>query len=184
MKLNSGTFRTAQNVDKLLLPLLDVTTEGHLQQEIRDIIDELDIMLHIVEEQTGVIETFIKHARITFREAGYDHGEASSFIDFDGSLRDSGNHRAYRNAPFEEKIAKLEAKIRRRRKELEALKLSAQSTAQNVHDLLDLKQQHASVVQAYQAIVQGQESIKQSQAIILFTVTTIIFVRFTTVLKT
>ena len=46
-----------------------------------------------------------------------------------------------------------------------------------VNDLLGLKQQQASVIQAYQAIKQGEETVKQGKAILLFTVMTIIFVR-------
>jgi hypothetical protein len=42
---------------------------------------------------------------------------------------------------------------------------------------LTVKQQQASVIQAYQAIKQGEETVRQGRAIMLFTVMTIIFVR-------
>lgn len=43
--------------------------------------------------------------------------------------------------------------------------------------LLGLKQQQASVHQAWQAILQQREASKQSRALIVFTVITIVFVR-------
>lgn len=42
--------------------------------------------------------------------------------------------------------------------------------------LLALKQQQASVLQAWQAIRHGEEAVKQGRAIMIFTVITIIFV--------
>jgi Mg2+ and Co2+ transporter CorA len=52
-----------------------------------------------------------------------------------------------------------------------------QLTRVQVNDLIGLKQQQASVIQAYQAIQQGEETVKQGKAIMLFTVMTIIFVK-------
>lgn len=46
-----------------------------------------------------------------------------------------------------------------------------------VNDLLGLKQQQASVVQAYEAMKQGEETVRQGKAIMVFTVMTILFVR-------
>jgi hypothetical protein len=46
-----------------------------------------------------------------------------------------------------------------------------------VNDLLSLKQQQASVVQAYEAMKQGEETVRQGKAIMVFTVMTILFVR-------
>jgi hypothetical protein len=42
--------------------------------------------------------------------------------------------------------------------------------------LLTLKQQQASVIQAWQSIKHGEEAVKQGRAIIIFTTMTIIFV--------
>lgn len=82
--------------------------------------------------------------------------------------------------------------------ELDGLKRSAQSTAQSVrlspfgdvsvrvwvlttvsqvNDLLALKQQQASVVQAWQAVMQSEETVRQGRAIMVFTIVTIVFVR-------
>ena len=42
---------------------MDINAEAKLQREIRDIIDELDIMIHIVRQEEEVITRFVKKAR-------------------------------------------------------------------------------------------------------------------------
>ena len=42
-------------------PLLDIFPEGPLQKEIKDIIDELDMMLHVNKKQKDVIKRFSKN---------------------------------------------------------------------------------------------------------------------------
>lgn len=46
----------------LHLPLLNIDPEGMLQREIKDIIDELGIMIHLVEQQQEVVKKFVKNA--------------------------------------------------------------------------------------------------------------------------
>lgn len=46
-----------------------------------------------------------------------------------------------------------------------------------VKDLLELKQQQASVMQAWQAVNQANKTIKQGRSIMMFTLVTIVFVR-------
>jgi hypothetical protein len=48
---------------KTLLTLLDLGPESELQQEIRDIIVELEIMTYIVKQQEEVIKKFIEQAK-------------------------------------------------------------------------------------------------------------------------
>ncbi len=43
------------------MALLDIRAEGKLQREIKDILDELDIMLHIYKKQREVMRRFCKH---------------------------------------------------------------------------------------------------------------------------
>lgn len=45
-----------------------------------------------------------------------------------------------------------------------------------VKDLLELKQQQAGVLQAWQAVNQAEETIRQGRSIMIFTVVTIVFV--------
>lgn len=43
-----------------VIPLLNINKEGQLQREIKDIIDELDIMIYISSQQRDVIKKFKK----------------------------------------------------------------------------------------------------------------------------
>jgi hypothetical protein len=45
-----------------------------------------------------------------------------------------------------------------------------------LNDLLALKQQQASVVQAWQSVKQSEEAVSQGRAIMVFTIVTIFFV--------
>ena len=45
-----------------------------------------------------------------------------------------------------------------------------------VNDLLSLKQQQASVVQAWESVNQAEEAVRQGRSIMIFTLITIVFV--------
>src|SRR5207247_1940482 len=46
---------------KLHDPLLDINPEGRLQQEIKDVIDELTIMIQINEKQRDILKRFARN---------------------------------------------------------------------------------------------------------------------------
>lgn len=48
------------NLSDYVIPLLNINKEGKLQREIKDIIDELDIMIYISTQQRDVIKKFKK----------------------------------------------------------------------------------------------------------------------------
>lgn len=177
---------------RIMLALLDVTPEAELQREIRDIIDELDIMLHIVGQQEEVIKRFIKFA---------DEGLQTNSTKSPGQVASASPVNvqsivADQIKSFDSRKMDLLSEVEDRIKELKGLKDSALSTAENVsliffsltlstspvltviqvNDLLGLKQQQASVVQAYEAMKQGEETVRQGKAIMVFTVMTILFV--------
>lgn len=177
---------------RIMLALLDVTPEAELQREIRDIIDELDIMLHIVGQQEEVIKRFVRFAEDVLKTNPVKSpGQAAPATPVDVQ-----NIVADQVKSFEARRADLLSEVEDRIKELEGLKASALSTAENVgvflfihliklvwltasqvNDLLSLKQQQASVVQAYEAMKQGEETVRQGKAIMVFTVMTILFVQ-------
>lgn len=178
---------------RIMLALLDVTPEAELQREIRDIIDELDIMLHIVGQQEEVIKRFIKFAdEVLQTNSTKSPGQVAS-----ASPVNVQSIVADQIKSFDSRKMDLLSEIEDRIKELKGLKDSALSTAENVgliffsfftlstspvltviqvNDLLGLKQQQASVVQAYEAMKQGEETVRQGKAIMVFTVMTILFV--------
>lgn len=48
------------NLSDFVIPLLNIKKEGELQREIKDIIDELDIMIYISTQQRDVMKKFKK----------------------------------------------------------------------------------------------------------------------------
>jgi hypothetical protein len=53
--------KSSTEISAVLTPLLNVSPEGMLQREIKDIIDELDIMIRIARQQKEVLKDFKKH---------------------------------------------------------------------------------------------------------------------------
>ncbi|KAK0718984.1 hypothetical protein B0T21DRAFT_374543 [Apiosordaria backusii] len=170
----------------LHVPLLDIHPEGKLQREVKDIIDELDIMIHVHKKQREVVKRFCKHV---------EH-----ILDPDGQWKEGADQYNQRMPPrvpnntidnmdkyqrrrerhdqllwFRMQSQELLAEVDDRLDELEGLKKGAESTAQSVNDLLSLKQQQASVVQAWESVKQAEEAVRQGRAIMMFTVITIIF---------
>lgn len=124
------------------MPLLDIHPEGKLQREVKDIIDELDIMIHVHKKQREVIKRFCKHVEHIldpdgrWKEGAVQHDRGTS-------------RRAHSTTENMEKYIKMEekrdqllwfrmqsqellAEVDDRLDELEGLKKGAESTAQSV----------------------------------------------------
>lgn len=56
---DKGAWDT-EHLSGFVAPLLNVSSEGELQREIRDIIDEIDIMIYIGNQQKEVMKKFKK----------------------------------------------------------------------------------------------------------------------------
>lgn len=113
----------------LLLALLNVTPEAELQREIRDIVDELDIILHIAKQQKDMISRFVKFANQII-EADVDkykpeNGLSSSQVATLKLLRQQ-------QSAFKTHSDDLSSEIEDRIQELTGMKESALSTAGNV----------------------------------------------------
>lgn len=95
-----------------IIGLVTVLKESHLQREIRDIIDELEIIIHVVRQQEQVITKYTEQAvEILENRFGMNHVQTNLFKKRANSL-----------------VSELQNQI----KELEGLKRSAESAAQNV----------------------------------------------------
>ncbi|XXH04173.1 hypothetical protein Hte_010586 [Hypoxylon texense] len=243
----SEIYRQKGSVDisELHVPLLDINPEGKLEREIKDIVEELDILIHITKTYEDVLKSFVanvedfldpsgewRKANRNFwrrqchrgpmdRERGWGRGGwgrgergeergGGRGGDMGGDRSgerggergersgerggEGGGERGWgRNPDNEGKkpsddedglriycCFKLNADdrlndARCRVEKLQELRNTALSTAENVKTLLELKQQQASVVQAWQAVQQSDESVRQGRAIMMFTVVTIIF---------
>lgn len=117
---------------RIMLALLDVTPEAELQREIRDIIDELDIMLHIVGQQQEVIKRFVRFAEdVLGPNLATSRGQVAPT-----TPADVRSIVADQTKSFESRKADLLSEVEDRIKELDGLKASAISTAENVGLLL------------------------------------------------
>ncbi|RYP93877.1 hypothetical protein DL770_000073 [Monosporascus sp. CRB-9-2] len=150
----SKVYRSKGNSDasELHVPLLDINPEGKLQREIKDIIEELDIMIHITKTQKDVLTTFIGFAKEKLEPVG-------------------GTNYKWFKLNADERLADIQDRIEK----LQELRNTADNTATSVGDLLELKQQQASVVQAWQAVKQSEETVRQGRSIMVFTIVTIVF---------
>ncbi|KAK2002584.1 hypothetical protein LX36DRAFT_626672 [Colletotrichum falcatum] len=192
-----------EDTAQLHAPLLNINPEGKLQQEIRDVIDELDIMIHVNKKQREVVKRFVKNVENIYDPSGSWRDETPS-SDGDGdrdylrsrsvSKADDGPRNKGRNrkAESQEEKKRLERErdeftwfrkqaydlisdVGDRVDELEGLRESAESTSQGIKDLLDLKQQQASILQAWHSVRQADESVRQGRSVMIFTIVTIIF---------
>lgn len=112
-------------IPSALLTLLDVNEESRLQHLIWDIIDELDMMLSVVQQQEEVIERYAMLAVEILREKQERLPALNKTPD--SKILDSEKTKV-----FERRKRDLLNDTKRRKKELEGLKQSAESTAKDV----------------------------------------------------
>jgi hypothetical protein len=159
-------------ISTLHVQLLNIAPEALLQREIRDVLDELGIMIHLVKEQKSVLDMFCKNAQRILEKGASESKLLDRF-----------------KISIEDLLAETDSRLR----ELEILNESATTTSEGVSMafstsilslltarqldyLLTLKQQQAAVIQTWESIQQGQEAVHQGQSIMIFTTMTIIFV--------
>lgn len=144
------------DLSDFVVPLLNINPEGVLQREIKDIIDELDIMLHITHQQKAVIRKFKKDVEhLIDREGTWKDKSAAvpaAPVNADGDENspkkdnnsDTESHmereRKYEKEEkrrvdflwFENSVEELLCDVDDRIEELEGLKKSAGSTSESV----------------------------------------------------
>ncbi|KAL2168027.1 hypothetical protein VTG60DRAFT_503 [Thermothelomyces hinnuleus] len=153
--------------------LLNINPEGELLKEVKDIQDELHIMIRIKKQQQAVVESFAKHIRRALtpllERSSLHHSQDP---DPGGICEEKQRQSAQRTL---NKADVLLEDIDERIGELRALQQNAQNTSSALKDLLTLKQQQAGVIEAREAVKQAQLTLKQGQSIMIFTVVTIVF---------
>ncbi|KAK7937739.1 ankyrin repeat protein [Apiospora aurea] len=164
--------------------------ECHVILTIKDIIEELESMLHITKCHRTILKQYVDDAEKILDPYG-DYGRAHTKME-------TSSRAIYK--PVEDQLSEEELQERKngleetkkesnerqyytwfmlKADELRELRASAVSTADSVKDLLELKQQQAGVVQAWQAVNQASETTKQGRSIMMFTLVTIVSVRDT-----
>ncbi|KAK3938190.1 hypothetical protein QBC46DRAFT_441401 [Diplogelasinospora grovesii] len=170
------------DLTEFVFPLLNINPEGKLQREIKDILDELDIMLSITRQQLEVIRRFKKNAEKMSDPAGQWRDKSPAFAvspeDKGKTPTDAAKENTKKREEyvwFRTQAGELVSDIECHIGELEGLKTSAASTLSSLDHLLALMQQQASALQAWQAAKQADETVKQGRIILIFTLVTIIF---------
>ncbi|KAI0190396.1 hypothetical protein EV127DRAFT_90805 [Xylaria flabelliformis] len=142
----------------LEIPAWALSPEGHLEQEIDDIVEELEIMISIQKTQSDVYKKFTHHA--------------SNIIN---DIKDGARLFELANGIIRPGSAALMTKVKDRIDYLESLLKTASNAAERVKDLSRLRQQQDSVIQALQSVKLSQDSVDQGRTIMVFTIVTIIF---------
>ncbi|TRX96019.1 hypothetical protein FHL15_003161 [Xylaria flabelliformis] len=160
------------NTRGLHIPLLDINPEGKLEREIEDIIEELDIMLRISNTHQDIIKSFIEQVENILDSGGNFRKRFERNVPIKAGLNKT-NYEKYQS--FKLRANESQGRVDSHVKDLESLRKTAKNTADDVLHLLTMKQQQASVVQAWQAVKQSDETIKQGRSIMVFTLATIVF---------
>ncbi|KAF3759987.1 hypothetical protein M406DRAFT_358672 [Cryphonectria parasitica EP155] len=139
---------------------LNIHPAGMLFREAQDIAEELRIMIIIYSQQIDVMKDFHKHLG-KFSQNGF-HGDASESA---GLI--SPEEMEHVNETIE--------KMNNRQFEIEEMERAARRTSDDLKEILALKQQQASIIEAKLALTRSDESIRQGQAVMAFTIMTVIF---------
>lgn len=170
-----------RNTRKLHIQLLDIDPEGKLDREIEDILEELDIMLRISNIHRDVVKNFTENAEHILDPDGICRQKLGRISASASPAGESPEKEKYLNyQSFKLRADECQGRINKHIKDLEGLRTSAKNTTEDVmmtlHSicvtshklimfqvlhLLTMKQQQASVVQAWQAVKQSDETIKQ-----------------------
>lgn len=165
-----------RNTRKLHIQLLDIDPEGKLDREIEDILEELDIMLRISNIHRDVVKNFTENAEHILDPDGICRQKLGRISASASPAGESPEKEKYLNyQSFKLRADECQGRINKHIKDLEGLRTSAKNTTEDVLHLLTMKQQQASVVQAWQAVKQSDETIKQGRTIMVFTLATIVF---------
>ena len=117
-----------EKISDSLIILLDVRRESKLQHEIRNINDELNMVINVARQQEQMITRFIDIAEKILTTQSKAKAEQESE---NGQASEEKPSWAKLHA-FQKRAADLKSDISIRMKELDGLKQSAESTAQNV----------------------------------------------------
>ncbi|KAI0968896.1 hypothetical protein F4678DRAFT_441820 [Xylaria arbuscula] len=145
------------SADQFLDALLDIGVETSLLAEIKDIRDELNIIMGILDAQLQTVN--------------YLEGFVTDEVRSEGSRRTTDAVVSEIRRRTGEQKRGLEAK----QKDVSRMNRQALSLYDGLTDLLDLKQKHSNALEARFAGDQAVIAAKQGQTIMVFTIVTIVF---------
>ncbi|KAJ0107246.1 hypothetical protein J7T55_007616 [Diaporthe amygdali] len=129
----------------LIVPFLDIGKEGELQGQIKSVVRDLEIVLHITLEQLEVYQKFER-----------------SMLQFS---------RGKATVNMEPLLSEVENCIQ----DLEDMRRTADGISASLDYLISLKQQQVTVVQAWQSMKEAEDTRKQNVTLLVFTVVTVVF---------
>jgi chlorite dismutase len=140
------------DTSNLRMALLDINPEGRLDKEIEDIIEELDIMIHLANTHNDILKKFVEQSEHILNPKGEFKGNAESQqctgSRTNSSLSEAENEKekergereksetAYQS--FKQKADEVQARVVDHIRELQKLRQSAKKTAE------DVRNQHAA----------------------------------------
>jgi ankyrin repeat protein/Mg2+ and Co2+ transporter CorA len=143
---------TVTGEPKFVEDLLNIHTETKLLEEVKDIQDELGILLQVVDDQQGVHKDICANFGPLLRTEG-------------------GPYQARSNDILDDQNTLLE----QQRAEIDNMLKQVQSTYKSITDLLDLKQKQANVFEARAARKLAVETARAGGTLMVFTIVTVIF---------
>jgi ankyrin repeat protein len=133
--------------------LLDIQHETHLLEEVKDIRDELGILLQVTEEQQLV------------------HGEI--LTTFHPALKPGSNSSDQQK--IEIILGEQNFSLHQQKIEIKNMMKQVGSVYKSIRDLLDHKQKHANAIEARYARKQASDTAKAGRTLMVFTTVTVIF---------
>lgn len=128
-------------MSSFVAPLLNISTEGELQREIKDVIDELDIMIYINNQQLEVMKKFAKDVGDLLNPDGdgrrFNASSPPTSPTASSAEQREAKHtkRSSNYSWFRRTAQELLDDVEDRIKELNGLKQSAESTSKSVSSL-------------------------------------------------
>ncbi|KAI1807476.1 hypothetical protein F4811DRAFT_574429 [Daldinia bambusicola] len=164
-----------KNSSELSMRVLDINPEGKLEREIKDIVEELDIMIHITKVQKKMLEEFISNAEILLNPFGHFGGDKRRKLIGNDLWEESESlYEHLRNYREPEKKGKLgdeessskdsNKSFKERRNEYRWFKLNADELLQTVMGRIDQLQELRAIADHTTGSIQDLLGLKQQQA--------------------
>lgn len=150
----------------LIVPFLDIGKEGELQGQIKSVVRDLQIMLHITKQQLEVSQKFEK-CMLRFSRGKATANMEPLLTEFGNCIQDLEDMSRTADG--------ISASVGARPIMCPSTR-AASSLTDQLDYLISLKQQQVTVVQAWQSMKEAEDTRKQNVTLLVFTVVTVVFV--------
>ena len=145
---NKSSAPSHGDLSTLHVPLLNIANEGKLQREIKDILDELSIMIHLINQQQSVVGHFRKNAlqllktsdadtELGYLSPGLHSSRPTAFLPSPSERHEARQQKQWQRDKlirrFEWSCDELQEKLNHNLQEMQNMKDSATSTSVSVN---------------------------------------------------